>query len=253
MDTNTRAPRPGESEQRTSSGAIDTPEQAAEARRTYDPGKYQHPSVTVDVVILTMRDDRLDVLLVKRRHWPFEGMWAIPGGFVEPEEDIDSAARRELHEETAVTDVVVEQFHTFGAPHRDPRGRTISVAHLAFVPPETSSQAGDDAAETRWFPLDALPPLAFDHADILAEARAFLRARVACAPVGRVLLPATFTLRTYLHVLGAIAGQPFDRAEIRKRLLANGVLTRVGATAGAHALYQFASNPTSKVLPNAIS
>lgn len=239
MDARAKATPHGKSDEHESHpGAIDTPAQAEESRRAYDPRKYPHPSVTVDIVILTVRDQRLDVLLVKRRHWPFADMWAIPGGFVEAEEDIETAARRELREETAVTNVAVEQFHTFGAPHRDPRERTISVAHVAFVPPDTSSQAGDDAAETRWFPMDALPPLAFDHADILARARVALRARVGCAPVGQALLPLTFALHTYLRLLAAIAGQPFDRAETRKRLLANGVLTRVGTTPGAHPLYQ---------------
>lgn len=201
--------------------------------------QHLHASLSVDMLILTVRADQLQVLLVERRRPPFEGMWAIPGGFVEPGEDIETAARRELQEETGVTGAHLAQLHTFGAPHRDPRGRTISIAHYAFVPPEISAQAGDDAARLRWFAFDSLPPLAFDHADILAFARSFLRKRIGCLPIGQPLLPARFTLSTYLRLLEAIAGSPFERAQVRKRLIANDVLEQVGTTPGAHALYRF--------------
>lgn len=234
-----RRGEPQSSSSAAPSGAIDTPEEAEAARHAYDPSKYDRPSVTVDILIFTVRRNRLEVLLVRRRHWPFEGMWAIPGGFVNPEEDLETAARRELREETNVTDVAVEQVHTFGAPHRDPRTRTISVAYFAFVPPGTSSQAGDDAAETRWFPMDDLPPLAFDHADILGYTRSALHERLGCAPMGQVLLPKAFPLRDYLRVAEAIVGREVDRAAVRKRLLASGILKRVGQTAGAHSLYRF--------------
>ena len=93
----------------TKPGAIDTPQEAEARRQSYDASKFERPSVTVDVVILTVRAGRLEVLLVKRRHWPFEGMWAIPGGFVEPNESLEDSARRELHEETGVSDVYLEQ------------------------------------------------------------------------------------------------------------------------------------------------
>ncbi len=129
---------------------------------------YPHPSVTADVVIFTRREDDLQVLLIKRGHPPFEGRWAIPGGFVEVGESLEEAARRELEEETGVRDVHLEQLHTFGDPDRDPRGHVITVAYLALVPPATPTRAGDDAAEARWWPARDPPPLAFDHAGILA-------------------------------------------------------------------------------------
>ncbi len=133
--------------------------------------EYPRPSVTVDVVIVT-RERKPRVLLIRRKHDPFEGMWAIPGGFVDMDEALEDAARRELREETGVEVADVEQLHTFGEPGRDPRGRTISVAYLARVSPRhVKPIAADDAAEVGWHPLDRLPPLAFDHDQILALAR----------------------------------------------------------------------------------
>ena len=135
-------------------------------------GPYRRPSVTVDVVLLAREGAHWHVLLIRRKHPPFEGCWALPGGFVEPFEQLESAARRELQEETGVAPRHMEQLHAFGDPGRDPRGWTISVAYLAILDEgERSSlhpQAGDDAACVGWFDLSSPPPLAFDHADILA-------------------------------------------------------------------------------------
>ena len=115
------------------------------------------------------------MLLIRRKHPPFEGHWALPGGFVEPDEPLEAAARRELLEEAGVEPRLLEQMHTFGDPGRDPRGWTISVAYLAVLGAEERlalrPRAGDDAADVGWFDLAALPPLAFDHAEILAHAR----------------------------------------------------------------------------------
>ena len=142
------------------------------------PGRRERPSVTVDVVVVARIQGRLSVLLVKRKNPPFEGCWAIPGGFVEPDESLEAAARRELREETGATLVWVEQLHTFGDPGRDPRGWTISVAHLAVLSEDEvrawRPQAGSDADEVGWFDLDGLPALAFDHGKILTHARRIL-------------------------------------------------------------------------------
>jgi 8-oxo-dGTP diphosphatase len=145
------------------------------------PGKYVYewprPAVTVDVVIVT-REAKPRVLLIRRGHEPFKGMWAIPGGFVEIDEALDVAARRELFEETGVKAKDLVQLHTFGDPKRDPRGRNISVAYLALVNAEDlQPRAGDDAAEVGWFSLARPPKLAFDHKDILAVARKYLKER----------------------------------------------------------------------------
>ncbi len=120
-------------------------------------GKYQYPAVSVDVVIFTLREDDLQVLLVQRKNPPFEGRWAIPGGFVEEDESLEVAARRELAEETGVRDVYLEQLYTFGDPCRDPRGRVITVAYLALVPSPLTVEAGSDARDARWWSVYQLP------------------------------------------------------------------------------------------------
>jgi 8-oxo-dGTP diphosphatase len=139
------------------------------------PKRRERPSVTVDVVVVARVHGRPSVLLVRRKNPPFAGCWAIPGGFVEPDEPLEEAARRELREETNVLPVRMEQLHTFGDPGRDPRGWTISVAYLAMLSGEEvrawRPRAGSDADEVGWFDLDGLPTLAFDHDDILTYAR----------------------------------------------------------------------------------
>jgi 8-oxo-dGTP diphosphatase len=139
----------------------------------------EQPWVTVDVVVVARLAQRRQVLLVRRKRPPFEECWAIPGGFVEPNEPLEAAARRELWEETGAEPISLEQLHTFGHPGRDPRGWVISIAYLAVLD-EAEAQgwnlaAGSDAGALGWFDLDDLPPLAFDHADILDCARQALR------------------------------------------------------------------------------
>jgi 8-oxo-dGTP diphosphatase len=137
--------------------------------------EYPRPAVTVDTIVLT-RDSQPRVLLIRRAHEPFAGMWAIPGGFVDMDESLEAAARRELKEETGVAAKELEQLATFGDPKRDPRGRTISVVYLTRLDAKkVRPRAADDAAEVAWHPLDMLPPLAFDHAKILALAQKRLK------------------------------------------------------------------------------
>jgi 8-oxo-dGTP diphosphatase len=135
---------------------------------TYD---YPRPALTVDIAIVAVAA-RPRILLIRRKHGPFEGCWALPGGFVDEGERLIDAARRELREETALEDIDLEQMGAFGDPGRDPRGWTVSVVYLAkFEADRLNPQAGDDAAETAWFPFDALPPLAFDHSEILKQVK----------------------------------------------------------------------------------
>jgi len=142
---------------------------------------YARPSVTVDVVIVAPERGELQVLLIRRKNAPYEGYWAIPGGFVEPNEPLGIAALRELREETGATPTHLEQLHTFGDPGRDPRGWTISVAYIALLAPEELAvwqiEAGSDASKVGWFALTDPPPLAFDHADILARAANYVADR----------------------------------------------------------------------------
>lgn len=147
---------------------------------TYD---YPRPAVTVDVVLATLDDHgELRVLLIERRHDPFAGAWALPGGFVDLHEDLEVAARRELLEETGVEVGPMTQLGAYGTPHRDPRGHTVGVAFLALCGPgEARPVAGDDAADCRWFAARKPPELAFDHGVMLHDARhAF--ARLAAEP-----------------------------------------------------------------------
>jgi 8-oxo-dGTP diphosphatase len=135
---------------------------------TYD---YPRPAVTVDIILVT-RGLHPKVLLIRRKHDPFAGKWALPGGFVDMDETLEAAAHRELREETGLEVKKLEQLHAFGDPSRDPRGRTIAVAYLAVVDlAKLNPRAGDDAAEAGWFSLQKPPPLAFDHREILARAR----------------------------------------------------------------------------------
>src|ERR1700719_1536102 len=140
-----------------------------EARaHNYDASKYERPSVTVDVVMMSLRQRDLHVLLVKRRSWPYEGMWAIPGGFVLMDESLETAAKRELQEETGVHDVYLEQLYSFGDPRRDPRTRVITVVYFALLDSERLQvKPASDAADVGWFSVYNLPSLAFDHAKIL--------------------------------------------------------------------------------------
>jgi 8-oxo-dGTP diphosphatase len=134
---------------------------------TYD---YPRPAVTVDIAIIT-REKRPRILLIRRKNEPFAGSWALPGGFIDMEETLEASARRELREETGVAAADLVQLHSFGDPDRDPRGRTISVAYLARIDADAvRPAAGDDAAAVQWFALDALPPLAFDHVQIVERA-----------------------------------------------------------------------------------
>ena len=136
---------------------------------------YPRPSVTADVVLVT-NEEPPRVLLIRRKHEPFQGTWALPGGFIDMEETLEEGARRELREETGIDVKRLEQLHTFGEPGRDPRGRTISVVFLARAnPARLKPQAADDAEQAEWHSLLRPPPLAFDHAQILALARRRLK------------------------------------------------------------------------------
>jgi len=130
--------------------------------------KYPKPSVTTDCIIIK-NIGKPELLLIKRKHDPFQGSWALPGGFVEIDEDLEPGAKREIEEETGLHDIEITQFKTFGKPGRDPRGRTISIVYYAIIENEATIKAGDDAAEVRWFPLDELPELAFDHREIMYD------------------------------------------------------------------------------------
>jgi 8-oxo-dGTP diphosphatase len=200
--------------------------------------------VTVDVVIFTIIDNALSVLLIRRGVAPNKDDWAIPGGFVRDDESLDAAARRELDEETGVSDVYLEQLYTFGEPKRDPRGRIVTVAYYALIASDRQLHGGTDALEARWWPVAALPDrLAFDHAAILAYAVQRLRAKIEYTTVGFQLLPSEFTLSELQAVYEAILERPLDKRNFRKRVEQLDVVValdrwRTGATRPAR-LYAF--------------
>jgi 8-oxo-dGTP diphosphatase len=223
----------------------DTPE-------TYDVSHFDRPSVTVDLVIFTLRQDQLQVLLIKRKHWPFEGMWALPGGFVHMDESLEKAARRELEEETGVQDVYLEQLYTFGKPDRDPRTRVITVAYFALVSSDhLELRPATDAANADWFPATTPPPLAFDHADILSYAITRLRYKLEYSAVGFQLLPGEFTLTELQTAYETILDEKLDKRNFRRRILQAGVLEktsfyRVGEHRPAK-LYRFGDDVVAEV------
>jgi len=132
---------------------------------------YDYPRLAVcaDIIVFTANKSNPEVLLIKRKFDPFKDKWALPGGFLDMDEELDQAAYRELEEETSITEIKLEQFKTFGKIGRDPRGRTISVVYYGFIPENNKHQAkaNDDAAEATWFSIKSLPPLAFDHDEII--------------------------------------------------------------------------------------
>lgn len=181
--------------------------------------------VTVDIVIFTVRDEALQVLLVKRGVPPFQGQYAIPGGFTHEEESLEDAALRELYEETGVRDVFLEQLYTFGDPRRDPRGRIITVAYYALIASDKLSvTAGADAAEAKWFSLEKLPALAFDHCRVLAYALERLQNKLEYTTVGFQLLQEKFTLSELQVVYEAILGKRMDKRNFRRKIRQLGIL-----------------------------
>jgi 8-oxo-dGTP diphosphatase len=189
------------------------------------PGTKPQVRVTVDVVVLTVQDWELKVLLIKRAHAPFEGHYALPGGFVHTEEALEEAAFRELHEETGTEDLYLEQLYTFGDPGRDPRGQVVTVAYYALVPADRSPLlATTDAASAHWFPISDLPALAFDHARILACAVTRLRNKLEYTTVGFELLPQKFTLTALQRLHEAILGKALDKRNFRRKILSLGLV-----------------------------
>ncbi|MCZ6726542.1 MAG: NUDIX domain-containing protein [Acidobacteria bacterium] len=194
---------------------------------------YEHPrpALTVDCVVFAIVEEQLKGLLIRRAQAPFIDAWALPGGFVDMGEDLEAAARRELEEETGLADLFLEQLYTFGSPARDPRGRVVSVAYYALADlAGRQVSAASDAAAADWFAVDALPELAFDHAEIFACALERLRGKVRYAPLGFELLPGQFTLTQLQRLYEIILGRELDKRNFRRKILALGPLVDTGRT-----------------------
>jgi 8-oxo-dGTP diphosphatase len=193
---------------------------------------YPRPSVTVDIILFTFDADRLKVLLVRRKHPPFAGKWALPGGFVNIDEDLENAARRELSEETNVHDIYLEQLYTFGEPDRDPRGRVVTVAYFALLSTDQALsyqiRGATDADAAAWWDVYDLPDMAFDHARILQYAVQRLRWKLEWTALGFLLLPAEFTLSELQRVYETVLNEPLDKRNFRRKMLAADVLEPTG-------------------------
>ncbi|HVD98403.1 MAG TPA: NUDIX domain-containing protein [Cytophagaceae bacterium] len=189
---------------------------------------YARPALTVDCVVFGYEEEALKVLLIQRNIEPFKGGWALPGGFVRVEETLEEAAIRELKEETAVENIYLEQLYSFGALQRDPRERVVTVAYYALVKlSEHKAQGGTDAADARWFPLEALPKLAFDHKQIIEVAFKRLQAKVRYEPVGFELLPKRFLFSAIEHLYETILQRKIDRRNFRKKMLSMGIIKQL--------------------------
>ncbi|OEJ96851.1 NUDIX hydrolase [Streptomyces thermolilacinus] len=191
----------------------------------YDPRAFEPFAVTVDLAVFTLRDERLHVLLVRRGEEPYRGRWALPGGFVRPRESADTAARRELAEETGLAEATaahlhLEQLRTYSEPDRDPRMRVVSVAYAALGPGLPEPRGGGDASDARWVPYAAQGPLAFDHDAILADAHDRVGAKLEYSCLATAFCPPEFTLGELRQVYEAVWGVPLDRPNFRRKVLA---------------------------------
>ncbi len=178
-------------------------------------------TVAVDLVILTVRDESLCALAIRRGIPPYKGHWALPGGFVLPEEDLDAAALRELGEETGLLELPghLEQLATYGAPGRDPRGRVVSVAYLALAPNLPVPSAGSDASAAQWMPVDELVDvLAFDHGRILADGVERARSKLEYTPLAAAFCAETFTIAALRHIYETVWGVELDPRNFHRKL-----------------------------------
>jgi len=182
--------------------------------------EYPHPAVTTDVAVFTLQQQSLQLLLIKRAQEPFRGSWALPGGFLEIDEDLECCAKRELQEETGVSGLYLEQLYTFGAPNRDSRERIISVTYYALAPPDRlTPKAASDAAEAHWFPVAALPDLAFDHHAIISLALERLAAKSTYSTLVLQLMPESFTLSELQTAYEILRKEKLDKRNFRKWIL----------------------------------
>lgn len=182
--------------------------------------KHAHFPISVDSVIFGYSSEKLKIALIKRKNEPFEGMWALPGGFVEGEETVEEAAARELEEETSIKDVYMEEFGVFSKRGRDPRGPTVTVAFFSLIDSTRSQLAAtEDAKEAMWWPAYEVPKLAFDHDEIYQKAIFSLRRSFQTKPLAFELLPKEFTLTQLQQLFEQVFGKGMDKRNFRKKVL----------------------------------
>ena len=227
----------------------------------YDPSKYPIVTVTTDIVAITLVNGKLSVLLVERKGHPFQNMWALPGGFIDPtDETLDDCALRELMEETSTTGWL-EQLKTYGDARRDPRGRVVSIAYLSILPSPTLPQAGSDASNARWWAIEDLAvegegmPLAFDHAKIIADGVERVRAKLEYTTIGTSFLSQPFTIADLRRVYEAVWGMELNQGNFWSKVKkVDGFVVPTGEKAkpsgkGAPGDLYFAGELTEELFP----
>lgn len=221
----------------------------------YNPELYERPSVTVDVVIfaLSLAQEDLQVLLIRRKQWPYQDQWGLPGGFIQLDESLEQAASRQLEAKTGVTSVYMEQLYTFGALARDPRTRVITVTYFALVP-YTSVKAAFARSEGQvaWRSVFDLEELAFDHVEIIEYAYRRLRYKLEYTTVGFELLPNEFTLTELQTAYEIILRESIDKRNFRRKILSAEILEEVGSTSNATEgrpakLYRYRDNAITEI------
>lgn len=185
----------------------------------------QSMKLSVDAVVFGYEQGNISVLLIKRKYDPFKGQWAIPGGFIKNDESLEDAVERELFEETGVKINYLEQLYTFGKPNRDPRGRVVSVAYFGLVRPNTFKiTASTDAEQVRWFPINEIPKLSFDHREILNTAVERVQGKITYEPIGFELLDKKFPFSDLEKLYTTLLGREIDRRNFRKKIVGLNIL-----------------------------
>jgi 8-oxo-dGTP diphosphatase len=217
--------------------------------------QYQPPiaSITVDCVLFGFNEGKLKVLLIKRASDPEQGKWALPGGFMEPEETLEMSARRVLEMLTGVAEVYMQQLKVFSDINRHPSARVITVAYYALVNPDNYPlKPSWHASEAYWCELDRLPALGFDHKEILETAEQTLRKDIQVKPLGFELLPKKFTLHELQNLYEAILNHKLDRRNFRRKLKSLAILNELNEVKkGAHKdayLYSFDKKAYDKLV-----
>ncbi|MFC1622690.1 NUDIX domain-containing protein [Patescibacteria group bacterium] len=190
--------------------------------------KYKFAVIATDVVIFTIKDEKLQVLLIKMKKKPFSEQWACPGGLVKSNEDVDISAKRQLKTKAGVDNIYLEQLYTFGKVRRDPFGRVVSVAYFALIPnANIKLKTTKEYTDVKWFNIDKLPKLAYDHLEIIQTAVERLKAKLTYTNIIYGLLPKDFTLTELQKIYESILNKKLDKRNFRKKILSLKLIKKV--------------------------